>query len=208
MKKDLKLKKGELSDKEALANLSESTRKTIIANKAKISNSSSNPKLKRKYNREDKTVLYNFVEGYNLLQHLIVVRPFICKLYNIKHYSELEALLYLFPIQFFTLDDFRQLGLKQHNLHIKTMEDLGYIELCVKKVDSAGNIYKLTERSLNAVMDFYKYLSGEKTITIKSDLNPFRSSKVSRIDRIREKLMLKLKTESKRSPDKFREKLY
>lgn len=209
MKKNTEKKKLELSDSKVLEVLSESTRKTVVANKAQIEVlSKTSADIPNKYSRKSKKVLLSFVGGYDLLQYMIAVRPFICKRYNIKTLWELEVLLYLFPIQYFTNSDFKQVGLRQYNITLKSMLDDGYMKLCVKKVDSAGNLYALSDHSINIVKDFYKYLSGEKTINLKSDMNPFRGNDVANVDKIRERVMLKLKRQTETSPSKFRANLY
>lgn len=207
MIKKATLKKKEVSDVEALAELSENTKEGLKINRITLKNSSKNPEIIKKYSRKSRDTVETFVNGFDLLQYMIVVKPYIMKKYKIEKSIELEALLYLFPIQFFTLSDFKLLGLKQHNLHIKTLEDLGYLKLCIKKTDGR-NIYTLTEHAINIVTDFYKYLSGEKTINLNTTYNPFRGEASAQIDKLRERLMLQLKTQVKKNPNKFKGRLY
>lgn len=206
MKKRITKKKEHVSDVEALEELSENTKEGLLINRIALKNSSKNPDIIKKYSRKSRDIVEKFVNGYDLLQYMIVVKPYIMKKYKIEKSIELEALLYLFPIQFFTLNDFKLLGLKQYNLHIKTLEDIGYLKLCVTRTDGR-KVYTLTEKSVNIVTDFYKYLSGEKGISLNND-NPFRGEGSAKIDKLRERVMLQLKTQVQKNPNKFKGKLY
>lgn len=200
-------KKGELSASVALEELSDTTRNFLIHNKTKVQKGT-NENLKKKYSRKNPKAIYSFVNGFDLLQYSIVVKPYIYKRYNIKSPIELDALLYLFPIQFFCMEDFKYIPLKQENIHLKTMIDMGYLELCVKNVDNARNIYTLTDHAINIVKDYYRYLSGEKTIIPGSYKNPFRGKDAKKVDQLRERVMMRLKSQAESNPSKFRENLY
>lgn len=201
-------REGEFSDLEVLKVLGEDTKNKLIKNKAQISKCNTVENKKIKYGKKKVAVRMSFHYGYDLLQYSIVVKPFIYKKYNIKSPLELDALLYLFPIQYFTVNDFKFLPLRQYGIYLKTMIENGYIELCVKKVAVAGNIYTLTDHSVRIVKDYYAYLSGEKTIGNTSYTNPFKDTKATKADRLRERLMLKLKALSESSPSNFRKNLY
>jgi hypothetical protein len=206
MGKEIEKEKGEMSDAKILELIGPDTREKLISNRAKIE--SSKTYRKRKYSKKDPLVLMSFQHGYDLLQNNIVIRPFILKKYNIKNAIELDVLLFLFPIQFFTIADFKMLPLKQHNIYLKTLLELGYADLCVKKVEFAGNIYKLTDQAMKIVRDYYAYLSGEKEVGSTVFTNPFLDPKAAKVDKLRQKLLDKLKKQSETSPSKFRKNLY
>lgn len=207
MGKEVKKKENEFSDAEILDLIGPDTRKKLVSNRAKLTETYTT-KRKKKYSKKDPLIVMYFHQGYDLLQHNIVIRPFILKKYNIKNSIELDVLLYLFPIQFFTIADFKMLPLKQHNVYLKTLLELGYADLCVKKVEFAGNIYKLTDHAIRIVKDYYACLSGEKQVGTSITSNPFLDPKAAKIDKLRQKLLDKLKKQSETSPSKFRKNLY
>ncbi len=208
MDEKVKREKGELSDLQALEVLSENTREQLKRHKAKVAVRAYKDSNSRKYSRKKpKNVLY-FNNGYDLLQYTIVVRPFIMKKYNIEKYIELEILLYLFPIQYFTMKDFKVLLTRNFNYGLSTLIDLGYVEMCIERYANGSNVYTLTEHAVNIVKEYYQYLSGEKTINPDSYLNPFKGKNVAKADKAREKVMLKLKKQSENWPSLFRKSLY
>lgn len=150
-----------------------------------------------------------FFEGYDLLQYLIVVEPYILKKFSIKEPLELKALLYVFPMQYFTIGDFKILKiLRHHNITLKGLVESGYFKIAVKFPVVNKSIYTLTDRSVKIVRDYYSYLSGEKVIYPNSNLNPFRNEESAKVDLEREKVMEKLKHQAEKNPSKFRRALY
>lgn len=206
--KTVERRKGEKSDLQVLEVLSDDTRGALKRHNAKISVRAYKDSNSRKYSRKKpKNVLY-FNNGYDLLQYNIVVRPYIMKKYNIEKQIELDVLLYLFPLQYFTMKDFRVLLTSYHNYGLKTMIEMGYVELCIERRNHGAKVYTLTEHAVKIVKDYYRYLSGEKTINPDSYTNPFKGPEARKIDKAREKVMLKLKRQSENFPSLFRKKLY
>lgn len=165
-------------------------------------------KSRSKYSTFQKTHRINFRLGFDLLQYNIVVRPFICKLHRIKHPLELDALLYLYPIQFFTTKDFAELPLRQYNITLKSCVDTGYLKNVVVGFHKDRSVYSLSDFGINIVQDYYQYLSGEKTINDGKYKNPFRAEDSIKIDAQREKVMVRLKEQTEKNPSKFRKSLY
>ena len=149
-------------------------------------------------------MLFKFRKGYDLMQYTIVVRPFILKLYKIEKEIVLDLLLYLFPIQYFTNIDFKLLPLKHTGYNVKTLLAEGYIDLCIEKNHYGSRVYLLSERSHKIVMDYYKYMSGEKTIGTGTSVNPFKDENATQMDQVREKLMKDLKSRLDRFPNQFK----
>ena len=166
---------------------------------------------KNKYSRFNKKAHKYFINGFDLLQYTIVVRPFIMQLHLIKDSKHLDALLYLFPIQFFTISDFRELPLTQHNISLTKLVEEGYIELAIQKSNINGKlpaVYTLTPHSIRIVKDYYMYLSGEKVVNTKTNYqNPFKEVR-SKVNKIREKVMMKLKHQSENWNKDFKERYY
>lgn len=204
----LEKERNELSDNQVLEVISDTTRNALKHHKIKVSVRTTKDSCSRKYSRKKpKNVLY-FNNGYDLLQYTIVVRPYIMKKYGIKKTIELEVLLYLFPIQYFTLKDFKLLLTRNHNLGLTTLIDMGYIELCVEKHNNGAKVYTLTEHSVKIVKEYYQYLSGEKVLNPDSYTNPFRGPEAKKVDRTREKVMLKLKKQAENWPSLFKKNLF
>jgi hypothetical protein len=159
------------------------------------------------YSREKPKHRIYFEKGYDLLQYNIVVRDYILRRYQIKKDVELDILLYLFPFHFFTREDFMLLPTRSKGYNMKKMVALGFIKIHIKKASTgnAGHIYALTKEAKEIVRNYYKYLSGEKTLKPDNYKNPFRGADSSKIDRDREALMFKLAKQIQNNPDKFKD---
>lgn len=153
-----------------------------------------------KYSMYNAKIKEYFITGFDLLRFNIAVRPEVRRIFNIKKDIEIDALLYLFPMQYFTRRDYEELPLKQYNLHLKTMIDLGHIELFLDKFDvnNGTKIYRLTNRAKDIVMTYYKMLSGESF-----DKPEFEPKKISKVDKVRIKLIEKFERQLKTQPKKF-----
>lgn len=192
----------EKSNAKALENLSISTRKRLILFNIELKLKSTTDK----YDKRKKSHVDYFQTGYDMMQFNIVVRPYLMKKHNIKKSIELDILLYLFPIQFFVMSDFKELPTTKHEYTVSKLIELGYVEVLVPV--KKREIYTLTDYAERIVKDYYMYLSGEKTIYENARSNPFKGKDVAKVDRVREKLMIKLKKQSERNPEKFKGKLY
>jgi len=161
------------------------------------------------YNKDNAAHVLAFTEGCNLLQYSIVVRPFIIRKYNIENPVILDALLYVYPIQYFTRADFDELLLKYHSIYAKTMIELGFFKVAIpgNKNDRRADIFTLSDHAVNLVQDYYMYLAGEKTIEPNNYTNPYKSDDVAKIDKMREELMIKLKSQTKSAPSYYTKQL-
>jgi hypothetical protein len=196
----------EFSDKGVLENLSDETREELVNHRAKVMLRNDVKNKKSRYSKKNPKHKLYFRTGCDLLQFNIVVRPFIIKKFNIENPDIFDVLLYLFPIQFFTMPDFRFLPLK--NLPFKYFREQGYIETSLESLNKGKNVYRLTDLSQKIVTEYYEYLSGEKTIRKGSYKNPFHNQESTKIDALREEVMLKLKRMSETRTSKFGNSFY
>lgn len=184
-----------------------STRKALARQNIRIGPYKFNGHYMSKYSRFNEKVKLTFINGYDLLQFNIAVRPEIKRIYGIKKDIELDAILYLFPIQFFSMKDFKELPLENHSLGLQTMVDLDYIEPSLIKHKEDNNfiqIYTLSKRSKDIVMHYYQLLSGEG-FDSPEYVTPF---KVRKVDKVRKNLIDKLLHQAKLRPHKFKQDLY
>lgn len=189
--------------------LSEKTVSVVNDHKADVQTSTNAEYAKAKYSRKDERQKLLFTSGRDLLQFSIVVRPYIMRKYRLKNQLELDILLYLFPIQYFTLRDFKVLPTANEGYHLHTLIELNYIEVVVHhRAGASSNIYGLTERSKKIVKEYYEYLSGEKTVHPNSYTNPFADKDAAKVDSIRQKLLNKLTHQTKTQPKLYRRKFY
>lgn len=189
--------------------LSEETLETIKNHKADIQKSTQPEYAKDKYSRKIKKQKLIFTSGRDLLQFNIVVRPYILRKHRIKNALELDILLYLFPIQYFTMRDFKALPTLNEGYHLNTLIELNYIEVVVQhRKGVANNLYGLTERAKKIVKEYYEYLSGEKTVNPTGYTNPFNDKDATKVDSIRQKLLNKLTRQTKTQPKLYRKNFY
>lgn len=190
----------EFSDKTVLKQLGSDTRKSLSIHNVRVAASTN----RMQYTKKNPKMLFHFKQGFDLMQYTIVVRPFVLKLYQIEKEIILDVLLYLFPIQYFTNKDFNLLPLRNTGYNRKQLILLGYVDRCVEITNRGGNIYCLSEKSMRIVNDYYKYMSGEKTIGSSPSVNPFMDEEASSMDRSREKLMKELKVRLDSQPNLFK----
>lgn len=87
--------------------------------------------------------------------------------------------------------------------------ELGHVVVCVRNKKTTHTLYTLSKNSIKMVMEYYEYLSGEKTLDKDNKLkNPFKRKDATKVDKLREKIMLKLKNQSEKKPSLFRRSLY
>ena len=198
-----RLSKFEFSDPYFLRKISPHVRKTLVEHRARIYLIPGTTGMA--YSREKPKHKMYFEKGYDILQYNIVVREYILRRYQIKKDIELDILLYLFPFHFFTREDFMVLPTRSRGYNMKKMVNLGFIKIYIKKAsnDKAGHIYALTKQSKEIVRNYYKYLSGEKTLKPDNYKNPFRGADTKKIDRDREALMFKLAKQIEKNPNNF-----
>ncbi len=189
--------------------LSDKTKKVAQQHGVNVTPSTNAAYAKAKYSRRDKAQNLIFTAGRDLLQFNIVVRPYILRKYRIKKDVELDVLLYLFPIQYFTIKDFKALPIRSMGYYLNTLMDLDYIEVAVHHRNNASsNIYQLTDRAQKIVKEYYQYLGGEKTVNPNSYTNPFNDPEATKADNERNKLLTKMMRQTKTQPKKYRHHLW
>lgn len=193
-----------LVKKEIVSKIGPNTLKNIKENNYKIIESSTATSKANAYSVKNPVAKFNFNNDCDLLEYSIVVKPFIYKRYHIKHPIELDILCYLYPKQFFTRSDFTLLPAQMYNYQFKTLIELGYIEKCVDNRVNFRVIWRLTEFAMKIVKDYYLLLSGERTINLQKSMNPFNNEDNVKADKIRERIMLKLKSQSEKHPERFK----
>lgn len=186
--------------------LGPSTIETAKKEKVSITSGTNPDNFKKMFSRKKKERVLKFLEGYDLLQYSIVVRPYIFRRYKIENHLYFEAVLYLFPIQFFTLMDFNKMPLRSSNVYLRHMEEEGLVEKSV--TGGKTRIYTLTQRSVDMVREYYNLLSGRKVLKPDHYTNPFRGKDAYKADRQREKLMMDLKNKEISDPKGFKRGLY
>ena len=183
--------------------LSPETIETINVDKLEITKSS-NEDQKTRYSKEKKIQKLTFVAGFDLMQYNIVIRPYIIQKYHLKNELELDVLLYLYPINFFSRPDFKLMPTDNLGYSLKKLIEDGLIILLVRhKEGYAKNIYGLSDRAKAAVKSYYMFLSGERTLGDNSYTKPFYFQENTKINRERRELMLKLKHKSQSRPSLF-----
>lgn len=195
--------------REAKQVLSSETLETVKGKKLNVVKSTHPNEAKAKYSKKDSRQKVIFTAGRDLLQYNIVVRPYILRKYRIEKDVELDVLLYLFPFQYFTSRDFKQLPIAHMSYNLKTLRDLNYIEIVVQhKIGNNGNVYGLTERAKKIVKEYYEYLSGEKTVNPKGYKNPFADKESFKVDEQRQKVLDKLTHQTKTQKKQYRKHFY
>jgi hypothetical protein len=112
--------------------LSEKTKEVMRLHEVDVDTSTHNEYAKEKYSRKNERQKLIFTRGRDLLQFNIVVRPYIIRKHRLNNQTELDVLLYLFPIQYFTKRDFNALPVKNEGYHMNTLMELGFVEVIVK----------------------------------------------------------------------------
>ena len=156
----------------------EDARSIIVGNEKKISVRTLNYRKGsvRKYNI--KRIIYSYA-GYNMLENLVAVRPYILGKYGIS-IKTLEVLLYLGPKNFFTQEDYFNTPKEYKYNSIKYFILHGYMELAIRgtkqndKRQRIHHILTLTKKSREIIQDFYECLSGERKMVVEVEkrVNP------------------------------------
>lgn len=203
-KKFERLSDKEFSEPYVLRKISEKTRRALIKQRARINVIPGRKGMA--YTKENPKNKLWYEKGYDFLQYNIVVKDYILKRYNIKKEIELDILLYLMPFQFFAREDFMVLPIRSRGYNLKKLMKLEYIEIKIEKTSIRGtaHIYALTSHAKIIVKDYYSYLSGEKVLKPDCYTNPFRGKEAKKVDREREKLMLRLSSQIQNQPKKFK----
>lgn len=140
--------------------LSENTVKAIEDQKMIIKYAANKNSKKDKYS---KTLHLEFFVGYDLLENLLVARPYVQKRYNIDR-QLLELLLFLSPKQFFTQSDYADMPKQFKYCSIKNLMATGFISIVQNGECLSKHIYRVNRKGSEIVRHFYEVLSGEKKI--------------------------------------------
>jgi hypothetical protein len=168
--------------------VSEDTFKTL---KEKNITLAYNHKGKSKDIKYSKVNRLAFFQGYDLLENLIVVRPYIQKKFNID-LGMLETLLYLSAKQFFTQADYAEMPKQFKYRSIKNLIKTGFVGILQNGENLGKNVYKVNRVGHEIVRHFYEVLSGEKKmaedytnpLARKKTRTPFDKKKMDLIQKI------------------------
>lgn len=125
--------------------------------------------IKYKGNGKSKHVKYSklkhleFFSGYDLLENLLITRPYIQKRYNID-LGLLELLLFLSPKQFFTQKDYAEMPKQFKYCSIKNLMNTGFVGIVQTGGCLSDHMYHVNKKGSELVRHFYEILSGEKKI--------------------------------------------
>lgn len=168
--------------------LSPNVREILKKDKKKICLKNRNESEVIKYSRTDYLVVY---QGYDFLENLMVVRTYIQKKYNIRLIL-LEILLYLYPKNIFTFEDYRTMPRDFRYNKIQNILDTGHAKIISIGENKTKNLYALSASGKNIVCNFYEHLSGEKKIPESYKTNPMAMKKACSFDKMKMETIKKL----------------
>lgn len=128
-----------------------------------------NIEVKYARNKNSKTGNYlkklhvEFFCGYDMLELMLIARPYIQKRYNID-LGLLELLLFLSPKQFFTQKDYAEMPKQFKYRSIKNLLATGFVSIIQNGECLADHLYRVNRKGSEIVRHFYEILSGEKKI--------------------------------------------
>ncbi len=161
----------------------EEARKIITENKNLILRSAG----KKKYSRTQMVVN----EGYDFLENISAVRPYIQAKYNIK-IRLLELLLCLYPKQAFTWSDYRNIPKAYTYRTMSKLINEGYIVVFSHGKNKSCHLYCLSQQAKLIVTQYYKHLSGERKIPEDYRNNPLQRERVIKYTKKRMSLIEKM----------------
>jgi len=116
-----------------------------------------------KKDKYSKALHLEFFCGYDLLENLIVARPYIQKRYEIDR-QLLELLLYLGPKQFFTQEDYGKMPKQFKYGSIKNLLATGFVNIVQNGDCLSSHLFRVNRKGSEIIRHFYEILSGEKKI--------------------------------------------
>lgn len=127
---------------------------------------------------------------YNMLEYYYIVKVYMMRKHNVQSIL-FELLFYLYPKKYFTLIDYKKFPTNYTYKRIEIPLQKGWIELFRNHRLKTKRIYRLSRKSRHLVMDFYRYLSGEKQIPTNRANNPLFAGKKNtpREDKIRQMMI-------------------
>lgn len=133
-----------------------------------------------KYSKYKKQRFIQFYDGYDFLQNFIVVRQYVQKRYKID-LNLLEILLYLFPMQYFTRDDYKIIPRNYGYRKISDLVRAGYVNIAVTGKNQGEHLYTLNRQGTEIVKIFYESLAGERKIPEQPQKNPMALKTANKI---------------------------
>lgn len=117
-------------------------------------------------------------EGYDFLRNLGIVSNYLNVRYGVNM-NTLQTLLFLYPLQYFTAEDYKEFPHKGKYRAAFTMEGKPneLIEIAVHSTNRLNHIYTLNKKSKRIVVEFYKLVAGVKQIP--KDANKRLKTKVN-----------------------------
>lgn len=129
--------------------------------------------------RNDKYSKARFIQvykGYDMLGDLFAVRTFIQKQYDINTYL-FEILLKLMALRVFTRAEYREIPKSFKYSKFNNILDTGLVNMVMDHWDTERRLFALNTKGKNIMINFYKYLSGEKRIPETARYNVMANSK-------------------------------
>jgi hypothetical protein len=153
-----------------------------------------------KQGKYSKILHVEFFSGYDLLENMLIARPYIQKRYKID-LGLLELLLYLGPKQFFTQKDYAEMPKQFKYCSIKNLIATGFVSILQNGECMSDHLYRVNRQGSEILRHFYEILSGEKKIQEKADANPL-NHKTTRTPFDKKKMDLILKINQLPAPEK------
>lgn len=116
-----------------------------------------------------------YIHGYDILENIIFIRPYIQQYYDID-VRLLEMLLYMAPKQYFTQKDYTEVPKPFRFRSIKFLIEKEYITLITIGANVRYNLYKISAKGMNIVKHYYELLSGERDLHV-GGRNPWELKK-------------------------------
>lgn len=169
--------------------LSESAQKILKKHQIKISRKNQGRGLTVKY---AKSKQLEMLDGYDLLENMMVARPYIQRRYDID-LGLLEVLLYLAPKSYFTQKDYAEMPKQFKYRSLNNLLDTGFFTVLQLGENMEQHLYTVNPQGNIIVRHFYEILSGEKKISEHADSNPLaRKTNRAPFDRKKMQLIHKL----------------
>ncbi|QRE03498.1 hypothetical protein [Flavobacterium psychrophilum] len=174
-------------------NTSEKAKDILRTQKVYLRLTPNKGRIEDKYNKKDYFVVY---KGYDAFENFMLVRTYIQKKYDIP-INTLEILLFLFPKQYFTQEDYGSIS-KQYTIrNIKSLLESGLITISAKGAGYYTHLYTLSNKGKRIVFSFYEMLSGEIPIPIDKVRNKMAGPESNASDKKKMEMIKKLQNISK-----------
>lgn len=143
-------------------------KKALKKKKVRLRSSGRKPKYVKEWFAE-------FFQGYDLLENMIFVRPYIQQYYDIDP-RLLELLIYMAPKQYFTHKDYTEIPKPFQFRSVKYLMEREYVTVVTNGANIACNLYRISTKGMNIVRHYYELLSGERDLHV-GGRNPWELKK-------------------------------